>query len=98
MSSAKFFTDLFLAYNSSSVVDGRFDDDTLEARDMFGDMWDELAENRQKWGCRSITWPIPACRNEVLISHQSSWQNRYTPLNRFGEYQHHGLDFLLAES
>ncbi len=98
MSSINFFTDLFLAYTSSSAVDGRFDADTLEIRDMFGDMWDELAENREKWGRKCITLLIPACRDKLLTSHQSYWQNRYTPLYRFGKYQHHGLDFLLAES
>ncbi len=59
----------FLAYTSSSAVDGRFDTDTLEIRDMFGDMWFELAENREKWGCMSMTWLIPACLDEGLTSH-----------------------------
>jgi hypothetical protein len=33
-------------------MDGRFDADTLEVRDMFGDMWKELSDNREKWGCK----------------------------------------------
>ncbi|KAH8751525.1 hypothetical protein BGZ57DRAFT_951197 [Hyaloscypha finlandica] len=35
---------------TNNAIDGRFDSDTLEVRDMFGDMWKELSDNREKWG------------------------------------------------
>ncbi|KAE9379470.1 hypothetical protein N431DRAFT_327642 [Stipitochalara longipes BDJ] len=35
---------------TNNATDGRFDAETMVVRDMFGDMWKELSDNREKWG------------------------------------------------
>ena len=78
-------------------MDGRFDADTLEVRDMFGDMWKELSDNREKWGCKFRIRFTPVQFFRLLIVVYSHWQNWYPALYRCGEHQQRGVDLLLEK-